>query len=259
MRRRRGGGTWFPTQGTDIGEGQDNHAGRSFVLNLPALSVVTATIIAPVTIDSPLEGDEIDPATSQLSEVIANEYLLKRLVGKMFISRVGGDLDANSNDRGPALLVGAGFFIARANDSTSGGGLDTPIGSATAAERNTNYNPLSADCIREPWIWRRNWVLGAAPTQATPGTLTRRLSSSTELVAGAYPASTAFYGSVHDGPHFDSTVQRRVNSDNRLWLAISAGPFPAGSATIGTGLGIAGYCDLRIYGSLVKARNTSAF
>lgn len=261
MRRRRARGTWFPIISSDSEAQARAAAVRPFVVTFPVNSAENITIITPVTFDAPQEGGTLDNEDS-LADIIGSEYVLQRIVGKAYIARTAVQ-DANGNDNLGPVLVGAGFFVARANDSASGGGEDTPIGSATAAERQDNYSVLGIKTTREPWLWRRTWVLGNSGSnrgvEGVAGSSSRGVGN-LGSIAATFPASTTLYGSVADGPHIDSRVKRRVSQDNRLWLAITAVPFPLGSETGGTlVLGLTGAFELRMYGSLRKAKQTSAF
>jgi len=269
MRRRRSRGTWFPNIGT-AGEGEENVQGRQFVLTFPVASAGILTAISPLTFDAPFEGDSISPAPdASLADIVGSEYVLQRIVGKIYATRNTPVNSSTGFDTNPAVLFSAGFFVARANDAAVGGGVDTPIGSATEPERRDNYSPLEADTVREPWLWRRTWLLGSAlrapginAALLTPTGGTDRPAGALNLEITGFPASTALYGSVADGPHIDSKVKRRVSQDNRLWFAVSAVPWPIGSETSAAGdqiMSIPGYLDFRIFGSLRKARGSSAF
>lgn len=255
-RRRRQRGTWLPTIGSEIAE-EVNASGREIIALQPGTGEI-ATIITELTFDEDQGGDDVQTQDTSLADIIGSEYLLRRIVGKIFLHRE--QISSNGVDDGPAYLAGAGFFVARQNDPSSGGGAQQPIGSASLIERNDNYSPLEEDTIREPWIWRRTWILGAAgANKASVGTGPQLFVSSTRDAAGVYPASTALYGSVADGPHIDSRVKRRVSNDNRLWFAVSATAFPLGTEFNNTTGRLAGYLDYRLFGSLRKARGSSAF
>lgn len=255
-RRRRTRGAWFPTLGTTLfGNAEDNASGRAFSIATVNNNFFTA--VTPLTFDVPFEGDFAIAGTDSLADILGSGYLLRRVVGKMFAQRISG-LDAVTfSDDNPAVLFGAGLLVARANDAGSGGGRDTPIGSATQAELNANYNPLEIDCIREPWIWRRTWILGRSGSEFNVGTT--QVPAIGSGTTAAYPASTALYGSVMDGPHMDSKVKRLVTGDNRLWLALSTALFPFGATNTGETLLVTGYFDYRIYGSLRKPVKSGAF
>lgn len=156
--RRRAKYTWLPTIGTasfNQEEPSDNSSGRAFVVGVPQ-DGSSNVIISALTFDEPNEGELA--ATTPLATVLGNEYFIKRIVGKMFAGLRGQGAPLNDPSEVAACLFGAGFFIARANDTDQG--ASQPIGSASLSERQENYSPLSEDTIREPWIWRRTWILG---------------------------------------------------------------------------------------------------
>lgn len=254
-RRRRSGGTWFPNRGSAIGElPEENYGGLQFTITPNPTGAITTGIL-PVTFDSPFEGDNTSTGVDSLADIVGSEYVLKRIVGSLFISRTAGS-DTDSTTASIAALVTCGFFVARANDGDVGGGADTPIGSATEAERRDNYSPIDTDTIREPWIWRRTWVLGAA------GRAQRFANQAfTNAFVGNYPASTALYGDLMSGPFFDSRVKRRVAQDDRLWFVVSSANYPLGSSATGgtTSPELEGTLEYRIFGQLRKARGSSAF
>lgn len=255
MRRRRRRGTWFPTIGTDVG-GLATVNGRAFALTLATDTISTA--VTAVTFDTPFEGDSITPGIDSLADIVGSEYTLQRIVGSVFATRVAS-LNLGLVDAEAAVLFGAGFFVARAGDASSGAGTSQPIGSGSANELRDNYSPLETDTVREPWIWRRTWILGAAGQNLVNSTGTGVALAASGTTA-SFPASTSLYGSVADGPKLDSRVKRVVSQDNRLWFAVSATPFPFNTpVNEGETLIINGYLDLRIYATLRRARNTSAF
>lgn len=245
MRKRRQRVTWFPTTGTHPSE-QDALSGIAFQLGI-TVATTNLTGVLPLTYDYPQEDPDLDPKVDTLSEIVGNEYVLKRVVGKMLAHVETGP----GNTDFPAVLFGAGLFVARADTVTGPNGADSPIG--TPAEIDENYGPLSPATIREPWIWRRTWILGNPVARFT---LTTGAPVGT---ASQFPSTTAGYGSIQDGPHVDAKVQRRVSQDDRLWLAVSARLYPITSTPPDTSITLKAYFDYRILGSLRKARNSSAF
>lgn len=183
---------------------------------------------------------------------------MMRIVGKLFAERKNFAFSGSQDDPDPAVLFGAGFFVARANDLSVGGGSGTPIGSATIQERRDHYSPLDTDTVREPWIWRRTWILGLSGRAPRSSTAVGPDFPTATIFTAHWPASTGLYGSVMDGPHIDSKVKRRIGQDDRLWFAISATPYPLGQNTSGN-LNVEGYLDYRLFGALRKARSRSAF
>jgi len=259
MRRRRSRGTWFPTIGTSILESpvaDDTVSGRQFNLALGVGVTGITTVITPITQDEPQEG-ELGGSGQGLADIIGSEYILQRIVGKCYIERTV-TLNSLFRDTNPAVLVGAGFFVARANDFSLN--PDLPVGSATEAERSSNFSPLEQDTMREPWVWRRVWILGSAGRAPLANDLA--LANDVQTIntsAANYPSSTALYGSVADGPHIDSRVKRRVSQDDRLWFAVSVCTFPVNVPTQTEPVNMIGYLDYRLFGSLRKAKNSSAF
>lgn len=256
MRRRRSNGTWFPVFGTAQSgfEGQAidiwGHSGT--LLAVTGTRVVTEII--PVTTDEPLNEQPLTSGTDTLVNLIGNEYFLRRLVGKVFCTY---STTGSIGEGGPQnVIVAAGFFVARAQSQLT----NVPVGvPATQAQSNTNqetgfafnnYSPLANAAQREPWIWRRTWVLGDRQVdEGVPEQNPR----------GNFPFNNASYGSVMDGPHLDAKTRRRVTSDDRLWFAIAATQWPlVGGETATTGA-VAYGLDLRIFGSLRKARNRGVF
>ena len=254
-RRRRVPVTWFPNLGTAGIATTDDWSGRA--ARIPALSNgTTSTQILPVTFDSP---DETEQATTAdpLVSLIGSEYLLRRIVGKILLC---ADTQDGSETRvWTGVLVTCGWFVARANDTTLTGGTDVPIGSTGASAVDAPlYGPQHPDVIREPWMWRRSWILGNPGSQVINGT--RGGFSS-------FPSNNALYGSVSDGPHFDVKVKRRVSSDDRLWWIVqtrqlddngNVDPITTSFSTTNT-TQVRWVLDYRILGSLRKARNRGNF
>lgn len=247
-RRRRARGTWFPTPGTEANDSILS-AGLSSAIIVPATGAVV-TGVFPLTFDEPTEGGDVGLGTPLVS-ILGDEYFLRRIVGKFngYINptgTVGSDIAQST----PAVLCTAGFFVARAGDFQDGNAL--PIG----GHLTRDYSPDQPNTIREPWIWRRQWLLAdafQAKEQARGGGWV-----SAHQFAAALPFSTAEYGSVLDGPHIDAKTRRRVSSDDRLWFAVDCKNFPLGAA-FNIGVTFRFHLDYRIFGSLRKARNRGVF
>jgi len=266
MRRRTSGRkfTWFPTIGTEVGAGEppDQLAGRQFTIPTIVDGSIN-TAVTPITVDTPVDESSLGAGGSgDLVRVIGNEYILERIVGKLFAALQPRRNAANDPSLPDSVLFAAGFFVARANDQDSGGGSSTPIGSASIAERTANYSPLVIDTIREPWIWRRTWALGnTAFTDIQHASQIVSFNTVNSGNPGAnYPPTTAHYGSVMDGPHIDAKSNRKISNDDRLWFAISVCHWPRSVGTsVNNSLDVEGYLDYRLLGRLVKARGKSSF
>lgn len=271
MRRKRRKYTWFPTVGTEtIGEGATLEVlnGRTFTVGVLGSGAIS-TEISPLTFDTPVDPGDVDStARGGLVLTVGDEYIVERIVGKCFVALQGRRNAADDPSEPQAALVGAGIFVTRANDSQSGGGAQTPIGSASTAERRDNYSPLSEDTVREPWMWRRTWILGNQSFRDTnqSQTIAQFNTLSIQSASSLFPSTNAAYGSVLDGPHVDVKSVRRIRQDERLWFVVSAVMLPPSFDSIGNAGGtknangsVSGYFDFRILGALRKAHNKSTF
>jgi len=247
-RKRRRKGTWFPTLGNKAGT-ETNLAvvsGLDDSTEVKDNGVVT-TIIRPLTLDAPRE-DRADNEADSLADAVGSEWFLQRIVGK-FLARLS--IGASENAFFQDALVAAGFFVGRADPDTN-----VPIGAGSGddASITADYSPLDVRTMREPWIWRRCWILswyGANPSN----------QSASVPFAQSWPKSTAFYGSVLDGPHIDAKTKRRITSDDRLWFALSTCRWPVleSESEEGQPLELEWHLDYRLFGGLRKARNRGVF
>lgn len=265
-RKRRFRGTWLPNLGTQSAiAGAWQSLGRTITMaayNGTDRSGVGAVI--PLVYDTPQEA--FDFAEDEgLNTFVANEYALRRVVGKFFASYYSGfNRDAaNIATYTPSIVLTAGLFVARAGDSSDSLGNAAPVGDASQATIRRDYGVDSVNCGREPWIWRRKWILAcsglkifAQAQEGAAGTVDFDAVS----VAAAYPTSTAEYGSVLDGPHVDAKTRRRVGNDDRLWLSVWAAGFPPGFPAAPDVEGrIDIHFDYRVFAALRRARNRGAF
>jgi len=240
-RRRRTKYTWLPNTGTGgpVADVQDSTNGRDFGELVSPQDGTTAVAILDLLVDEPSE----EIVTGPIGPIIGSEYFLKRVVGKIFIGNNQQELNIT-----PAVLVGFGIFVARAEDVDSGG-PNLPIGALTQAQAVDNYSPLRQETVREPWVWRRTWILS---NLQAPGA---------SLVNGAmnFPANNTDYGSVLDGAHIDAKTARRISQDDRLFAVLAVRNYPLNTIATQAGGSVRAYIDYRALGALRKARNRSAF
>lgn len=256
-RRRRFKGTWFPLYGTPLGPSEPGVEGQGINFN----SIITqtdgsaATIVQQLTADEPLE----DASSYALTDIVGStEYALRRIVGKL--SLAWAELSGEGVVLGAPYIakIAAGLLIARADDQDSRYPLGCPgvsFGSTGDPDAFNSFSPLALRTMREPWIWRRTWLLGnpvydGGPTPA-PYTNGRNL---------IVPSSNLWCGSVLDGPHIDAKTKRRCRQDERLFFAISAANWPfEDSPQVERSLVFSWDLDVRIFGALRRARNKGAF
>lgn len=249
-RRRKFRGTWLPV----IGQFDDADLTRTisgFRFTLRHDGVEPPTLIFPITYDAPQDIDTANNLTEGLGELIGNEYALRRIVGKCHIQRItAGD---PVTDYVGGVIVGLGFFIARAQDSNNDPNL--PVGAPAAAGetdlgRHELYSPLSAATAREPWIWRRTWNLGGG----------YGLGPDNEGAVFSNGSNTIAASSL-DGPHIDAKTRRRIRQEERLYAAVSMTPMAGTSLAswVAKNQQIAGYLDVRLFGQLRRPRNQGQF
>lgn len=241
-RRRRSQGTWLPTIGNAVGQEltENDVTGVDSDVDVEDNGLLV-TRLFQLTLDQPQEEAT---TSTPLSDVIGSEYFLKRIVGKLFAAI--DDPSATPSPFFTKILVGAGFFVARAEAAEP----DVPIGAGvgTAADVAKNYSPLETRTQREPWIWRRTWILQSRPLGISENPM--------------FPRSTAGYNSVLDGPHIDAKTKRRISNDDRLWFAISAVRWPifaTGEEPAAAPQTISFHLDYRLFGSLRKAKTRGVF
>jgi len=228
VRRRRGPGVqWAPTVIPQVNIAQGNDSWLQFDQNLVWGSGHTISIF-PLTFDYPVDPGTANVATHSMADFVGSAYILKRIVGKAFATQL--PLQEGSIGGG-TIMVGGGFFVARADQLTP----QAPAGTLES------FDPLSDNNMMEPWIWRRTWLLG------NPADITGVMN----------PSSSGWYGSVMDGPHIDSKIKRRINDDDRLWFVAAAGQ--TDDRTAGDPAIIRWMIDYRLLVTLRKNKNQSAF
>lgn len=197
FRRRKPQVAWLPV----LGQGQDSSFSYIASSMGIAASGVVSTSIHSLVPDYPAESVQTVQAES-LADYQESGYRLRRVVGKFFCS-----MDNSIGVEGVTIypegaLIAAGLIVLKV-DSTNG----APLMAATPS----HYSPLARDNVRDPWIWRRTWVLGndfADGGQVHTG-------------VGLFPYTNADYGSAWDGPHIDQKTARRVSAEERLFLVVS--------------------------------------
>lgn len=270
-RRRKRRGFWFPNQGTVGPEGADDDDDYGLYIQLEvsgsggANAGRTRQFITDLTFDRPLEDDRNE--TNRLNVVVGGEYILRRIVGRLFASR--GMLSAsNAEQRAPAIQLTCGFFVARAADSGVNN-ADAPIGTETENESIENYCPAGNQNIREPWIWHKRWILGSTAEvnndNGAPGINTVQTDP---LGLMSYPRTTMGYGSKFTDGSIDAKTIRRVSNDDRLWF-VAAARFLNNAAWVGEGTSpfdpaisgqtnptlVAIHLDYRLFGHFTSTRN----
>lgn len=214
-RRRKPKVVWLSPSGTPYTAGLAAGEQPAFT---EFAGTVTLQPLARPTIETPLlvDGPDINQMSAaigayqgfNLNDVQQPGYLLRRVVGKFHCTAIadpglGGEFDDNNS----ALFVTAGLIIRRVDDA----------GAAIATGQEVNVQTIQN--IKDPWIWRRTWVL--RNSNMSPETAVGLLSTVGAASARSFPGSTAGYGSVADGPHMDAKTRRVVAAEERLFLDVS--------------------------------------
>lgn len=242
FRRRRSRPLWFPNIGTELDSQTSfdiSPAGRFFsILNINT-ALPSQTISTVLTFDQPSDVafeamGGVNPALADamlLAQWESQSWRLRRVVGKFFAGAANEDTQAN----GPTVLLTAGIIV-RTVDSSTG----IPVLSAADQAVDTT------DAIRDPWLWRRQWVLSPQFAGQDSGV--------TDALR-AFPRTTADYGSVQDGPHLDQKTNRVIGPQERLILNITATMLPLPVPSITAKSEVHGYFDYRLLGFLMKSSN----
>jgi len=250
MRKRRGPKvTWLPTFGNPFGEeGESFVTGLDSILEIPwGTAGAGALGIYPLTVDQPNGEDEATQVS--LADAIGSEWFLRRIVGKLFIQVFP---PSEGTPWFSQAQIAAGFLVARADHTDVNlptGTSDLTTGPAPGPDSWGNFSPLAIQAMREPWIWRRKWILSINGWDAGG--------------VDGFPAINVNYGSSSlDGPHIDAKTRRRISNDDRLYFAIAAAAWPIDRPLQEEGdwaMQMRFNLDYRIVGSLRKARNRGVF
>lgn len=253
--RRKRRGTWLPLLGTYPNEGDTQEASANTYLQVEVpLDGSAIPGVVPLTYDVPQEAPDLSASADTLSEIVGSEYIVKRIVGQCFAHNASSVNSAALSSIAPAVQLTAAFFVARAGAQNELLGADAPISwSSDVGNDVENYSPEHPATVREPWMWKRTWILG---NERLKGFLAA--AGVAALGWSSYPSSTAAYGSIKDGPQIDVKSRRRVGQDDRLYFIVSARTLPFNQGFASHSFVDVALC-VRIFGSLVKARNKSTF
>lgn len=246
-KRKRAKYVWLPGQWYYEDENPNGTPTNAIPNELPvAANGSPAITFSPIVLDSTLEDTDVNPATGAaaptnitIADIVqSNEYFIKRICGNIWCV-----LGQDSSSTIPGCLVEAGLFVARADSNND----NLPIGSAS--QPFNGYDPAHPDTIREPWIWRRSWLL--ANSSGSPAQESYNWGPAANY--GVYD------GGLRTGPFVDQKTARRIKSDERLFLAVSARAWPpvAGNYTIGLTLYYTR--EFRVLGQLRRARTSGTF
>lgn len=187
----------------------------------------TSTNLFPVVKDEP---QNLTTATETLSDLEGSAYRLRRIVGKFYCGleqTVANSLPTAANN----IMLCAGFIILRVDN----GGQ--PLNSSSPT-----YDVMAIDQQRDPWIWRRSWILTNNPNLVTAAGVLNDFNF-------GVPSNTNM-GSVLDGPHVDAKTARVVSDEERLFLVVSTLCLDGNQGQINNRIAV--FWDLRVLASMRK-------
>jgi len=245
-RRKRPLVNWLPVPGVapQAGNNDNRVNGFTFALTVPATDAANGginTAVTPITFDQP--GEQRFQAAvaagvlpSLKDYVQGSGYRLRRIVGKCFAAF--SRLAVQGQTKPPAAVFAAGFIVLKVDPDTG-----------TALDADTEYSPLEAKNVEDPWIWRRTWLFGAND-HFGDGSETDRTFSDFE------PNNSNYGGGVADGAHIDQKTARIIGTDERLFFIISTHKVPLLTDYDNDSL-IVGYLDYRLLASIVSRSSTN--
>lgn len=219
-RRRRTPVVWLPNVGTSTLRNngaaftnvQENNAGVEAHFTHDPNNILIQEV--PLVLDNPPEVGQTGTSLATLQDFSLNltediGYSLRRVVGNFYISCQQFKL-AEQTAIAPAWLVAMGLIVRR---------VDSETGEALA--QFVDEDPASIQNNRDPWLFRRNWILGSFETQ----------NSTTSALANAvsqFPSSNAYLGpgSVREGTFVDQKTRRWIGPEERLFMNLSFTALP---------------------------------
>lgn len=199
---------WLPPVGTQINSAltpANQYAGGFFIGQVLLGANHNPTVSFPLVLDNPDPtgggGTFIAWQGQSLTEVQDLGYRLRRLVGKIHIG-VGPVLSGQPITRSNFVSATAGFMVRRV--------LENGNALAGADEVSTQSIQNNVD----PWIWRRNWLIGTGVFAAAGD-----VHNANDL----WPRNnvTGYGGGNSDSAHLDQKTARSVGPEERLFLDVS--------------------------------------
>lgn len=180
------------------------------------------------------EPQNITQSDQTLSDIEGSAYRLRRIVGKIFIAPLQIS-EVDSNSQASLFMVTAGFIILRVD----------PAG-AILSGNLISYDTQSLDNARDPWIWRRTWMVSDVAQANAQNAI------QPDIKPIIYPPNnlTGYGGGNMDGPHIDAKTARVVSDEERLILVVSA--IALDGATEGIPSAITVFGEVRVLASMRK-------
>lgn len=236
----------MPTLGGIVEHGESAKGNTAFGFEIPINNDSTVANINVISLvpDETFLPDQANASSQTLRDFTeGQDWFLKRVVGKCWVAASQGPAAVNQITSWAHVAVACALFVARAQDDNA------ELPDLTVDE----YDPWNSQNVRQPWIWRRSWVLSDNEVTNTGNT--------------HYPwdfmNSNLIVSSSLDGPHIDAKTARRIRREERLWFVASCVPFTNflddGGAVSNSTLKVSVNLDYRILGAMRKSNNRSTF
>lgn len=171
-------------------------------VTVPAAAITPSTTIHALTVDYPAEAIQAaGPQPPSVADYVQSGFRIERIVGKFFAGMQQGVGAAQATYPQGAVLA-LGLIVLRVDELNG-----APLRALTPNE----YSPLVDDNERDPFFFRRSWLLGNGFAVPAP------------VIPWAYaPRTTMEFGSALDGPHIDTMTRRVVRTEERVFAIVSA-------------------------------------
>lgn len=201
-----------------------------------------APYVTPIVPDETFFPDQTASAQSTLRDFTeGQDWFLKRIVGKLFVDQQQAPPGDEGATNWKNIFFAAAFFVARAHEENPNvPDLDSD-----------EFDPIGSQNVRQPWIWRRTWMLGN----------NTGIDNTTESEF-FFPQGNWQYGSALDGPHIDAKTARRIRREERLWFTCRSVGFIntlSDPRTVDEPVFQTFVLDYRILGAMRKSTNRSTF
>jgi len=163
----------------------------------------------PLTFDLPPESAVAAGTAESLADYELAAWRLERFVGKLHLKCLESRFTVvqDQNVIYEPLFVAASLIVRRVDSA----------GNALASTNFDTVNNQLAQNIRDPFVWRRTWVLEEGKTYVN-------LDANESQERSSWPETNSAYGSVMDGPHIDTKSKRFIGPEERLFFEITTAP-----------------------------------
>lgn len=217
FRKRKSRVVWLPNEANSGQPPTVNY--RTDTFTVPAAPNVPATTVYALTVDYPAEAiQSLGPQPPSVADYVQSGFRIERIVGK-FVAGVGQlQGDGMAANFPSSIAIGMGLIVLRVDELTG-----APLRAATP----TQYSVFADDNERDPFFFRRTWVLANDIGFGVTTTALDPLSNA--------PRCNSDYGSGAEGTYVDTQTRRLVKTEERVFLVVDAVNIGNQADSVGTG------------------------